>query len=336
IVLHINPDDVFSLCAALMLRHTTGARIVFFNHADDGFSAGLSLADRVIEFREASALFSRFVKKIEPRKLWIVPLTSRLRPRAAKMKRAEFGIPEGCTVSLTVAQLYKLLPDGHWNYGQTIKALLEREPDHYHILIGPGPEEIKKRLLDNFQSSSPEVASRFIRLEGQSEIAPFLMLADFLIESFPRMGGILRIDAMRHGLPIVAVRNTALNIFSETGALPADYPLVALSNEDVVRYSRILINDSSSRQLYGAQLLSHYQSHFSANVVSDALREALTGETPAKRAWFEVDSSVEFERQARKAIEGRMPALGKVVKFAEGRLGYRHRPDALERLKGFV
>jgi glycosyltransferase involved in cell wall biosynthesis len=330
VVMHVTPADVFSVCAALMLRDSTGASLAYFNHADHVFGLGTSFADRVIEFRREGARYSVWRRGVEPEKIRFVPLGSRPRPQAA-LSRGELCVPADATVSLTVAQYYKLVPDGHWDYGKVIRDLLESEPRHYHLVVGHGPESAVAGVMKNFEASPPSVASRLVWLGRRTDVGALLGAADFLIESFPFAGGTLRVDAMRAGAAVVSIRNARWPLITETDAFGADYPLVAATNEDVLRFSRMLIKDAGLRSLYRRQLSERYEAVFSERVLSETLREALLGRAGVAPP-PDFGTRPEYDLLYAVALDGRAIDLREVVRFTENQIKYAHTPDYGERL----
>jgi hypothetical protein len=332
VVMHVTPADVFSVCAALMLRDSTGASLVYFNHADHVFSLGMSFADRVVEFRREGARYSVWLRGVEPGKIRFVPLGSRSRPQAA-VSREELGVPADGTLSLTVAQYYKIVPDDHWDYGKVIHDLLVGEPRHYHLVVGHGPEASVAGVMKNFEASPPSVASRLVWLGRRTDVGALLGAADFLIESFPFPGGTLRVDAMRAGAAVVSIRNARWPLITETDAYGADYPLVATSNEEVLRFSRMLIEDAGLRDRYRRQLSERYEAVFAEPVLSETLRAALLEPaTAAPPTPADLGPRPEYDLLYAVGLHGRAVNFQEVVRFTENQLGYAHTPGYGERL----
>jgi glycosyltransferase involved in cell wall biosynthesis len=323
VILHVNPNDVMALCAALMLRRSTGARLVFFNHADHVFSLGLRLADRIIEYRREGARYSVGHRGVEPERIRVVPLGSRSR-NSAKVSRAELGVPENRTVSMTIAAYYKLVPDEDWNFGQAIYELLSAEPDHYHIVVGHGPQAIIRNIMGRFKAAPAEVHSRLVWLGRRTDIDALLAASDFLIESFPLAGGTLRTDAMRVGIPIVSITNTRWPLITETGAFPEAYPLIAASNEEVVGFSRLLIADAGLRSLYARQLSERYEEAFSEAVIVSALHDALRAQATGA-AFPDLTEKPEYDLRYAVALGNKTINIHEIEEIIEAHIGFKHR-----------
>jgi glycosyltransferase involved in cell wall biosynthesis len=326
VIMHVNPNDVLALCAALMLRLSTGVQLVFFNHADHVFSLGIGLADRVIEHRREGARYSMGRRGIEPERIHMVPLGSRPR-NSSKVSREALGVPEGCTVSMTVAAYYKLVPDEGWNFGRAIYDLLGAEPGHYHLIVGHGSQAVIRNIMGHFKTAPAEVRSRLVWLGRRTDIDALLGASDFLIESFPLAGGTLRTDAMRVGIPVVSIKNTRWPLITETGAFPEDYPLVAASNEEVVRFSRQLVSDAGLRALYARQLAQRYAEAFSEAVIVSALRNALWGRATGK-AFPNLAGKPEYDLRYAVALGNRAVNIHEIEEIIEEHIGFDHRVRA--------
>jgi glycosyltransferase involved in cell wall biosynthesis len=270
LVLHLNPNDVLALAACLLYRRASGAELIFYDHADTYFWLGASLADRLIEYRPVGAAVARRKRGVAAEKISFVPPTSRTR-HSAEVARASLGVPEGATVSLTVAAYYKTRPDGHWDYARTISRVLAAHPRHHHLLVGHGPPADEEALREGLP------AGRARLLGKRTDVDALLRAADFAVDSFPLMGSLFRLDAMREGRPVIAVSHPAWPLIFDTGAFPEGYPFVASSNEEVERMSAALIRDAGLRAETGARLRAHFEAHFSREAVARALAEALAG-----------------------------------------------------------
>jgi len=269
-VLHIKPNDVVSLTASLMYRNASAAKICFYDHIDSIYWLGSTLVDSVIEIRPVGAVIARTLRRIAPAKISLAPLTSRAR-NSPDVTRYSLGIPSPATVSLTVAAYYKMTPDGHWDYAETINRLLDRNPGHYHIVVGDGTAADERLLFRKLKRD------RVCLLGKRTDIDALVRASDFVIESFPLMGGLFRLDTMREGKPIVAVVHPRWPAIFDTGVFPDGYPLVARSNEEVERYSKSMIENAEWRDELGRCLKNHYVQNFSETAVTRAMKEALLG-----------------------------------------------------------
>jgi glycosyltransferase involved in cell wall biosynthesis len=270
IVLHVNPNDVASLTASLMYRNASAAEISVYDHVDSFYWLGSTLVDHVIEFRPVGAVIARDLRGVAPSRISLAPLISRTR-NSPEVTRNSLGIPSAATVSLTVAAYYKMTPDGHWDYARTINRLLDANPEHYHIIVGHGSPAAEKLLLKKLKRD------RVLMLGKRTDIDALVRASDVIIESFPLMGGLFRLDTIREGKPIVAVVHPKWPEIFDTGVFPDGYPLVATSNEEVESFSESLIKSADLRDELGRCLKKHYERNFSVTAVRRSMEEALLG-----------------------------------------------------------
>jgi len=336
VILYIYPNDVFSACAVAALGDSLELTIVFYDHADHVFNVGMSFAHYVVDCRIEGARYTKWYRGIEPERILLVPLWSRPRWSPA-ITRAALGLPEQCTVSITISSYYKLKPDGHWDFGQAIHDLLSSEADHYHLIVGDGSESDRQVLLSRFNNAPASVCDRLIWLGRRTDIDALLNIADFLIESFPMAGGVVRVEAMLARIPIVAIRNERWPLMSETDALPQGYPLVAISNEDVVRFSRMLIADHDMRSLCQEQLAKHYQLAFSRSALLSILGNVLSSQ-PQNPSLCKLDPRPphDLHYMVRVALGGQVPDFHLLARDTAANIRYTPRKgvsDLLAALK---
>ena len=188
---------------------------------------------------------------------------------SAPVSRAELGVPDGATLSISVGNYPKFMPDGYFDYAATVGRLMDEHPTHYHIIVGHGPrgDELKGHLK----------SERVLWLGKRTDVDALLAASDFVIESFPLMGGLFRLDAMKAGRVLVAVSHPAWPAAYDTDAFAEDYPFVAASNEQVLEHCRSLIADESLRRAAGESLRARYEATFTRDRFSSALNGALQG-----------------------------------------------------------
>jgi glycosyltransferase involved in cell wall biosynthesis len=266
VILNTAPNDLIGVTALAMYKET-GAEVLYYDQADCSFWVGTTLADRVLAWRDFGVSAAVTLRGIEPDSIRLVRPCASER-RSPPVDRSTLGVPEGATLSLTVGNYPKFRPDGHFDYAETLGRLLDEYPNHYHVIVGhgPGERELKARLSNN----------RVVWLGLRRDVDALLAVSDFVIESFPLMGGLFRHDAMKAARPVVAVSHPAWPEAFDTDAF-GDYPFVAASNEEVLAHCRALIDDDALRTATGEALRRRYEALFSREGFSSALNEALLG-----------------------------------------------------------
>jgi len=318
VVLHIDPADVVAVCAVTQYRRLSGARVCFYNHADHLFSVGPALADSVVHYRVASARYSVAHRGVEPARIQFVPLTA---PPEPAPEGLVWTRPPGATASVTVANYYKLVPDGHWNLAEVLRRLLSREPRHHHLMVADGGRLTGLRVARAFRRLPRPARSRVVWLGRRTDLDNVLASADFAIDSCPIPGAVVRVHAMRAGRPLVAVQHPRWPLISDTDPMAPDYPLRAASNEEMADAASRLIHEPDWRREVGESLARRYREHFSEAALADAVERVLDArpdpespEIPSGAPAFDPDYLV--------TRFGRMPEPGALARQAQARLGY--------------
>ncbi|MCA1615582.1 MAG: glycosyltransferase [Acidobacteria bacterium] len=278
LILYTHPDDAAGLCAAAALRRA-GVRVVFAVHADHVYSLGARLADRVVEYRPLGASHTAHWRGVDPSLITYVPLCPAPR-NSPPVARAELGLPAGATVSITVSTYYKLAAVGGMNYGRTINELLRAEPEHYHVIVGHGPQRLRKEVEAEFD---PEARRRVVWTRKRMDVDALLRLADFALDSLPLMGGLACFDAMAAARPVVAFRSRQFGDLQRIGAFDDSYPFVARTGDETVELSRRLIASPELRRETGEGLRRRYDERFAPPVVAHVLARALSDDPPQVR-----------------------------------------------------
>jgi glycosyltransferase involved in cell wall biosynthesis len=270
LILHIDPADVFALAAIEAARSGSTFRICFYNHCDHTFNVGSEVADRVVHFRRETVPHSVHHRALDPVRARWVPLTADP-PAGPAVARAALHVPEGSTLSITAANFHKIVPDEHWNYGDTLAELLESEPQHYHLMVGDGLRRHRWYLTRALARRPRGVRSRIRWLGRRTDLSSLFGAADLMLDSAPLSGGTTKIQAMSAGLPIVATYPGANPLLALMGALDEDYRFTATSGEEAVRHARELIHDPALRAETGRRLAELYAVRFSPEVLRSRL-----------------------------------------------------------------
>jgi len=263
IFLFIHPFDVIVIPALTALSNKP--LTYFINHADHTFWLGKKILDRLIEFRAEGAKYSRKFRKINV-KQYIIPLTTEIKPQ--KISKTKFGVPENSTLSISIGNFWKVIGKSDYDYFKTIEKLLKEFPNHYHMFVTvPPPEDMLKKVI----SPDSDIYKRFIINGPISNLESIYGVGDFLISTFPMVGGMVQVEAMACGLPIVAFRNKKWPLLSELGGLPPNYQFIASTDSEIVNYSSQLIKNPKLREEIGKQLYDYYSQKLSPKVIRSLL-----------------------------------------------------------------
>jgi tetratricopeptide (TPR) repeat protein len=268
LALFIHPEDVITVTALSKLGRKPPT--LFFNHTDRNFWLGRNVIDYLVDWRKVGSEFSKKNRKIS--NSCIVPLTTNMKP--TESQKSSIGIPDDCTLSLSVGYFYKITCDDDYDYFGTIETILARHPNHYHVLLTNKPEGGD---IDSYLCGSKEIRKRFIIRELQADLTPYYGAADFLIETFPNIGGTIRTEAMACAIPIVAFHNVKTTMISDTDALDPSYPYMSETEEEVIKDSSLFIENSGLRRNVGRELNRRFQGYFSPEKIRGLLVDILSG-----------------------------------------------------------
>jgi glycosyltransferase involved in cell wall biosynthesis len=266
-VLYTHPNDVIAIAAISALREKPYT--VFVNHADHIFWLGRNVLDLCVEYRKIAAEFSVNVRKIDPNKICMIPITTNIEPK--RVSRKTYGIPENATLSISIGSSYKVLGDPDWNYFRTINQVLELYPGHYHFLVTDANQDNLRKLIND----KPDIQKRFIIGGPFYDLGQIYGIADFLIETFPFAGGTVRVESMACGVPIIAIKNNNSEFLTETDALPANYHYIASTEKEIIDHCRYLIENPDERKQIGQELYSYFIQKMSPQVVADMWKQII-------------------------------------------------------------
>ena len=290
IILFIDPNDVVTVSTLSILKNFLKFKVIFFNHADHVFWLGKNIIDILVEFRSYSVYVSRKLRKFR-KDIVIIPLTTDIYMRNDQCSddTVKSIDKRNIVTSLSIGASWKIIDEGYWNYFEVIKEILEQNPNHVHILITEPSSYVKNRL----NLFPRKVKERIKLIPGTSDPLPYYKCADFLIETFPVIGGTVRVEAMALGLPVVFIENSHSKLLSVTDVIPKDYPFIARSNEEVVRYSNELIRNQFLRNNLSEYLRTVFFDAFSYEVVCDYI----------KKLFLNLNNNIDFSNNIDNKIE---------------------------------
>ena len=195
LVLHTHPYDVVP---SLGLREAQ-TKVVFLNHADHVFSAGIDVADVVADIRPAGQRLSLAGRGVPPAASALVPLPLAAAPAVDReAARKALGVADESVVLVSIASEYKFGAVGEEHFAAVHGDLLARTPNAELLVVGPSPTGVWKQL-------SERTGGRARALGPRSDIAAIYAAADVYLDSMPFSSLTSLLDAALRGVPVAAL-----------------------------------------------------------------------------------------------------------------------------------
>ena len=120
-----------------------------------------------------------------------------------KVRRKNLGLPESGPLLLQVGMFQR--DKGHHMTLDALKTIFRERPDSVVVFLGEGP--LKGEIMARSQRIFPEQTGKQIFYAGRENPAPYFQVADVLLHPSVREAlGLVIIEAIQHGVPIVAFR----------------------------------------------------------------------------------------------------------------------------------
>ena len=193
IILHVHMDDYIPIIAFGCKEFSRP--VYLFNHADHRFWLGVSVADKVLNFREFGKNISEKYRGVK--KSFFLPLLNNNKNKSGKSDnkklKEKLGISKDRPVLFTAGSGFKYRPLLNLDFNKFLDAVIERVPDITIVAIGPKLNVTKADNLVNL-SSMP-----------YAKFNEYLSCADIVIDSFPFSGGTAILDAVSANKPVLCL-----------------------------------------------------------------------------------------------------------------------------------
>jgi glycosyltransferase involved in cell wall biosynthesis len=123
--------------------------------------------------------------------------------------REDFGIPEDALILFSGGRNSKFQDIDFW---RAILDVLSSHPNAYYLVVGV--QECQIPFLESLLSLETKTRVRVLGWRG--DYLRILRMADLAIDTYPSGGGVVLIDAMSLGIPIVSFENNYLRPFDQT------------------------------------------------------------------------------------------------------------------------
>lgn len=193
IILHVHMDDYIPIIA--FGCNEFHRPVYLFNHADHRFWLGVSIADKVLNFRKFGKNISEKYRGVK--KTFFIPLLNNnkknLKKFDIKKLKEKLGIPKDNLVLFTAGSGFKYKPLLDFDFNKFLDAIIDRIQDITIVAIGP---KLTIKNTDNLVNLPSMPYAKFNE---------YLLCADVVIDSFPFSGGTGILDAISANKPVLCL-----------------------------------------------------------------------------------------------------------------------------------
>lgn len=203
IILHIHPNDPLPNVAL----YDRPRPVMFFNHADHGFTLGTEVATVIADIRLAGQDISIGYRASGPRKCLVpIPLTDdRPSPSDKVEARRRLGLPIDAPIALTLGEWFKYQPALGYNFPEALSAICKSDPRIVIVAIGISRSDIEG--LSELNGLDKQ-CFRPVGFVHDSQILDlYYSAADIYLDCFPCGSLTSLLDAARHALPVQRLNN---------------------------------------------------------------------------------------------------------------------------------
>jgi hypothetical protein len=269
--------------------------VIYMNHGDHLFWLGASIADVVINLRDAAQDLAIARRTIEPQRNVMVPtmVSPPIRIRTRAQAKEALGITPGTIVLLSAARGMKYRTVDGVTFAAPHVGLLKKHPNAELLVLGAGERP-------DWRADSDAVAGRIRALPETTDTRTYFEAADIYVDSFPFVSSTSMMEAAGLGTPLVsrfygphearifAINHPGIDAPTLHGATETQY----------VEHLDRLISDPALREAKGKEArdaVLHYHTPPSWNAFIEsayALAEQLPPKDPSTH--FAADAREEF------------------------------------------
>ena len=203
VVLHIHMHDPVPLIA--FGTPDFKRPVFFFNHADHRFWLGVSISDKVVNFRNWAEELNMCARGVTRQAHLSLPIdTLALSPatgaKEGASSRAGFQLSENKFLIVTAGNAFKYEPLLHWDFKAAVQELLSHFPQV--VLIGVGLKQVS--FSTELEKAFPEKFFAWDHLPP-ARLKELLACSDLTLDSFPMSGATMLLDALTQGSPLLSL-----------------------------------------------------------------------------------------------------------------------------------
>ena len=250
IVLHHGGSDVTPVVA---FATQDLPPVAILNHCDHAFWLGSSIADIVINQREAGARLSTQRRFVTCNTVLPIPLAESPPGVSRCTARQTLGIPPDHLMLLTVGRGDKYRPTQSQDFFRTVHKVLDRVQNTHLYVVGLSEVEAVRYQLNALHPR--------MHLRGPvQDPSMYQAAADLYLESFPFGSATALLEAARAGVPVVLPFAPPFDLLVTNHGLEAIVSNPG-SEEEYIDRIHFLMNNAVERGLLGQVLQDHVCSH---------------------------------------------------------------------------
>ena len=198
IILHIHCEDVIPVLA--FADESGLPPVIFLNHADHLFWLGTSVADLVLNLRDAATDISIARRGVQADRNFLLPtiVDSTTRLQSRDEAKASLGLPPDTVLLLSVARRPKYRSIDGLSFADRHVKLLEKHPQARLVVVGSGEP-------DDWQAAKARVDGRITGLSEVPDPKRYFEAADIYVDSYPFVSSTSMMEAAGYGLPAVTI-----------------------------------------------------------------------------------------------------------------------------------
>ncbi len=246
IILHISNNDIIPLIAFANPDHLPP--VIFVNHADHLFWVGKQISRVIANLRESGQVLSQQRRGIDPQRNQLLPIL--LAPTSRQISRQEakrkLGLAQDSILLLSIARKLKYNTDSQNNYVAIHLPILEKYPQTYLAIVGPGQREDWAWAVEKTQG-------RILLYSECQETELFRQAADIYVDSFPVASNTSLLESGYYSVPLVSLFPYTEEAIIHGADMPSltGYLMQAKTIEDYQDVLSQLINNEPLRQERG-------------------------------------------------------------------------------------
>jgi glycosyltransferase involved in cell wall biosynthesis len=198
IILHIHCEDVIPVLA--FADESGLPPVIFLNHADHLFWLGTSVADLVLNLRDAATDISIARRGVQADRNFLLPtiVDSTTRLQSRDEAKAGLGLSPDTVLLLSVARRPKYRSIDGLSFADRHVKLLEKHPQARLVVVGSGEP-------DDWQAAKARVDGRITGLSEVPDPKRYFEAADIYVDSYPFVSSTSMMEAAGYGLPAVTI-----------------------------------------------------------------------------------------------------------------------------------